>query len=432
MKNRTISGLVVLLLSVTLSTGCLKTDDGNGLELLLYAYLISHSKRVYGKNAKGTIPSQLNDEMLVGLSESTGYTWMTESNIPWNSRYMYLSPGWADNWGWSEFNGSYAFRYMKEAESMDALPVFEFYLLNNIGTGGTAGLYNKTKDPATMKSYFDQYKLLLSRAKEFGKPVLILIEADGFAFLQLQTGSDPGAYAAIADSTVPELAGLPNTIAGWGLAFLELKKKMNADNVVLGMHISAWASSRDISYSSSTIPLEPEVDKVYNFLAPLGLADNQTGIQYDLLVGDPLDRDCDYYRIKFGYDRWWDTSSDASINSKSFNRYAEWLRLWNVKTEKRWVLWQIALGNANHLNVTNSAAFKSREGYKDNKVEYFLGRGSTDHRAKFADSGVIGLLFGRGASDQSTYLNDVDKYGNLYMKSKARSFYKNGGMLLKR
>lgn len=383
---------------------------------------------IYGSEAEGSIPSQLDPEMLVGLFESTGYTWMADSDIPWNARYMYLTPGWADNWGWGEYNGNYAFNYMKEAENMNALPVFEFYLLNNIGTGGTEGLYNKTTDPATMKSYFDQFKLLLARAVEFGKPVVILIEADGFAFLQIQTGDDPTAYAAIADSTVPELAELPNTIAGWGMAFLELKRTLSADNVVLGMHVSAWASYKDISYSSATIPLEPEVEKVYNFLAPLGLEDNQTGIQYDLLVGDPLDRDSDYYRVQFGYDRWWDPSDTASIYSKSFNRYAQWLRLWNIKSKKRWLLWQIALGNEYSLNVANTG--NPREGYKDNRVEYFLGADSTGHLAKFADCGVIGLLFGRGSSDQANYLNDEDANGALVMKARAGAFYQKGGMAL--
>lgn len=388
------------------------------------------SDSVYGTNAKGTIPSQLDNTMLVGLFETTGYTWMKDSGVPWNSRYMYLSLGWVDNWGWGQPNGSYAFSFMNETDSMNGVPVLEFYILNNIGTGGATELYNKTKDPATMKDYFGQFKTLLTRAKEFGKPVIILIEADASAFLQLQTGGDPTAYAAIADSTVPELVGLPNTIAGWGLAFLELKKQVNADNVVLGMHVSAWASGRDISYSSATIPLQPEVDAVYNFLAPFGLTTNQTGREYDLLVGDPLDRDSDYYYVQFGYDRWWDPADDAGVNTKSFNRYAEWLRMWNVKTSKRWILWQIALGNKDHLNITNTG--NPSEGYKDNRVEYFLGADSTAHMAKFADSGVIGLLFGRGASDQSTYLNDLDANGDLFMKTRGAEYYQRGGIALQR
>ena len=56
--------------------------------------------------------------------------------------------------------------------------------------------------------------------------------------------------------------------------------------------------------------------------------------------------------------------------------------------------WQIPLGNSNHLNVANNNG--PRQGYKDNRPEYFFGSGTTDHMQKFADVGVIALLFGRG------------------------------------
>jgi hypothetical protein len=166
---------------------------------------------------------------------------------------------------------------------------------------------------------------------------------------------------------------------------------------------------------------------VYNFLAPFGVAANQTGATFDVLVGDPLDRDSDYYRLVQGQDRWWDSSDSASINSKSFNRYAEWLRLWNQKSQKRWVLWQVPLGNSNHLNVYNNGG--SREGYKDNRPEYFFGNG-TAHLAKFADVGVVALLFGAGAGGQSSYANDVYTDGQPFMKSRAGAILNAGGVAL--
>ena len=146
-----------------------------------------------------------------------------------------------------------------------------------------------------------------------------------------------------------------------------------------------------------------------------------------MLVGDPLDRDSDYYVLVQGQNRWWDASDSASINSKSFNRYAEWLRLWNVKAAKRWVLWQIPLGNSNHRNVANDGS--ARAGYKDNRPEYFFGNG-TAHMAKFADAGVIGLLFGAGAGGQSSYQNDNYTDGQLFMKSRAGAILNAGGVTL--
>jgi hypothetical protein len=43
-------------------------------------------------------------------------------------------------------------------------------------------------------------------------------------------------------------------------------------------------------------------------------------------------------------------------------------------TGKRWVPWRIPEGNSNHLNVANQNG--SRQGYKDNRAEYFCGAGA--------------------------------------------------------
>jgi hypothetical protein len=246
-------------------------------------------------------------------------------------------------------------------------------------------------------------------------------------FLEQQTGGNPNSYAAISASGLPELAGLPNTVAGWGLAFLQIRKAVGASNAILGLHISAWASGEDIAYGSVTDALGPQVDKVYAFLSGFGLAPNVTGQQFDLLVGDPLDRDSDYYRLVRGDNRWWDASDTASINSKSFNRYAEWLRLWNQKAQRRWVLWQIPLGNSSSKNVYNNG--RPGEGYKDSRAEYFFSSPPA-HLVRFAESGVISLLFGAGAGGMSSYGNDTYSDGKLFMQSRAGAFLDAGGLAI--
>jgi hypothetical protein len=270
----------------------------------------------------------------------------------------------------------------------------------------------------------------MQRVKEFGKPVYILLEPDGFGYLEQSSKEDPSVKASVASTGLPELTGLPNTIAGWGMAFLAIKKAVGATNALLGIHISGWASNQDLFYYSVTIPLQPEIDKVYNFLAPLGIASNTTGVTYDVLVGDPLDRDADFYRLvkNDGGVHWWDTAGTASVNSRSFNRYREWLQLWNTKAKKHWVLWQIPLGNSNHLNVQNNG--KAREGYKDNRPEYFFGDGSMIHLQQFAKAGVIALLFGAGASGVSSYGNDIYTDGKSFMLSRCNSFFSAGGLPL--
>ena len=314
----------------------------------------SKTEALAASTASGVIPTGLPARLLVGLFEDSGQTWMKNSGARWDVRYRYFTKGWVNNWGYSAKDGSWGLAYLKESDQQGYLPAIQYYQLFAEAGGGESATLQKLQNASTMLSYFGDFKILMQRVKDFGKPTLVLLEADAFGFLEQQASANPNAPAAIAASGMPELATLPNTVAGFGLAFLKLKQAVGASNAVLGLHVSAWATGKDIAAYSVTDALGPEVDKAYAFLAPFGLSSNSTGIQYDVLVGDPLDRDADYYRVVQGSDRTWDPSDSASINSRSFNRYAQWLALWNQKAAKRWILWQIPLGNSNHKNVWNN------------------------------------------------------------------------------
>lgn len=375
--------------------------------ILLLAPVISESKplkmtsKAPALNVKasvGTVPPSLPQKLSIGLFEDTYNNWMKNSGAAWNIRYRYITYGFSNNWGYGVKDASFVTDFLNETDSMGFIPALALYEMYDLPPANT-GFGAKTQNAAAMLEYFGDIKLLMQRAKDFGKPVLIMVEADGTGYLQGDSNSNPNAPAAIASSGMPELAGLPNTAAGWSLAFLQLRKSVGANNVLLGMHVSGWATGADLFHFSVTEPLQPAVDSVYNFLAPGGLVANVTGSTYDLLIGDPLDRDADFYRLNNGEDRWWDMSDTASVNSKSFNRYAEWVRLWNLKSGKRWVLWQVPIGNSQSLNNCSS-------GYKDNRTEYFFGANGQIHRQKFVDNGVVALLFGAGADCQTTQETD--------------------------
>jgi regulation of enolase protein 1 (concanavalin A-like superfamily) len=375
--------------------------------------------------AAGTIPAGYPKRFAMGLFEDNGRTWMRDSGTKWDVRYRYLVQGWVNNWGWSPADGSFALSFMRESAQHGFVPSLQFYVMNGVSGYNESAFLSTAQNASRMADYFGQWKILMQRARDFGQPVVVMVEADGFGFLYQQASANPNAYAAVAATGLPELASLPNTVAGWGLAFLEIRAAVGAHNAILAMDISGWGTGKDILYFSVTDPLQAEVDKAYNFLAPLGLAANQTGETWDLLAQNPLDRDSDYYTT-LGQNRWWDASDSASISSRSFNRYAEWLRLWNVKAQKRWVLWQVPLGNSNHSNVYNNGG--AREGYKDNRPEYFLGANGDAHRRKFAQAGVIGVFFGAGASGMSQYTNDYYTDGQLFMRSRGASFLNSGGL----
>jgi hypothetical protein len=375
-------------------------------------------------SAAGTIPFGLPSRLGVGLFEDGG-TWMRDSGARWDVRYRYFVQGWVNNWGWSPADGSWGLSFLQQTDALGFTPVVQYYVMNGVSGYNESAFLATAQNAAKMADYFNQWKILMQRVRDFGKPAVIMVEADGFGFLEQQAAGNPNTYAAVAATGIPELAGLPNTVAGWGMAFLQLRKAVGASNAILAMDISGWATGKDLLYFNVTDPLGPEVDKAYAFLAPLGLAANQTGESWDLLSNNPLDRDSDYYTT-LGQNRWWDASDTASINARSFNRFAEWLRLWNVKARKRWVLWQIPLGNSNHLNVANNG--QSRQGYKDNRPEYFFGTSGDAHRQAFAKVGVIGLYFGAGATGMSTYTNDTYTDGQLFMKSRAGLFVNSGGL----
>ena len=373
--------------------------------------------RLMSVGPAGSVPAGFPNRLGVGLFEDTGRTWMKQTQLPWQVRYRYLTYKWSSNWGFGPRDGAFAGEFFAETGAQGFMPAISYYEMYDLPPSNT-GFGAKTQNQGAMLEYFQDFKLLMQQARAFGKPVLVLLEPDGFAYLQGDSGNNPNAVAAIASTGMPELQGLPNTAAGWGLAFLQIRKAVGATNVILGIHISGWATGHDLFHFSVTDPLPAAVDTVYNFLAPLGLAPNQTGSTYDVLVGDPLDRDADFYRLTRAEDRWWDPSDTVGVNTKSFNRYAEWLRLWNLKSSLRWVLWQIPIGNSLSPNTCS-------RGYKDNRTEYFFGGAGAGHRQKFVDVGVVSLLFGAGADCQATQETDGD-----YLKIQATPYLTGPGIPL--
>jgi hypothetical protein len=376
-----------------------------------------------GEMATGPLPSGLPARVLIGLNEG-GVSWMQSSGVPWDSRYRYFTKGWPTWTGDADMA-----TFLNASKSAGYIPALAYYQLNSENpSGDESKLLSKIQNSGTMNGYFSDFRTLMQRIKAFGSPVLVLLEADGYAFLEQQCMDNPATVAAVKSSGVGELAGLPDTVAGWGLAFLAIKKAVGANNALLGLHLSAWTSGPDLGNGDPTVPLQEEVDAGYWFFSKLGLGANSTGLTYDFLVADPSDRDADFYKLtKANADHWWDVSDTAPLNTLSFNHYAEWLRLWNVKSGKRIVLWQIPEGNSNHLNVNNGGG--SRQGYKDNRAEYFLGNGSA-HIAKFANSGVIAYLFGAGAGGQSSHQNDTFTDSKLFIQSRADTILRGGGLAI--
>ena len=108
--------------------------------------------------------------------------------------------------------------------------------------------------------------------------MIILVEADGFGFLEQQTGGNPRRMRRWPRPALPELAGLPNTVAGWGLAFLQLRQAVGATNAILGDgHLRLGDRQGSALLQRHRCARGRKWTRPMRFLAPLGLAPNQTG-----------------------------------------------------------------------------------------------------------------------------------------------------------
>jgi hypothetical protein len=209
-----------------------------------------------------------------------------------------------------------------------------------------------------------------------------------------------------------------------------MRKAVGANNVLLGMHISAWTPDGDVLNGEPVSVVNSAARSHELFYRHLGLdadAANPTGQTYDFLVADPSDRDANYYAIvrQDGGAHWWDPSETPDPQKNSFKRFRTWLSYWSEHTGKRWVLWQIPCGNA--ASPDNDA-----KGYKDNRAEYFFspraddaGVSSATHRQGFAEAGVMALLFGRGAGGQTTYPDDPWTDGKPFISTYAGAYLTN-------
>ncbi|MEI7743470.1 MAG: hypothetical protein WCK58_06935 [Chloroflexota bacterium] len=304
-------------------------------------------------------------------------------------RYQYLAGGVNTGSGWATWNTSGAFVtwYVQESVAAGVVPVFPYYMLLQsnpaTGAGEAAKDLSNLRNVSTMTSYWADVKLFLQRAATGagGKPVVLHVEPDLWGYIEQASAHNAGADvpAAVASTGVPELAGLPNTAAGFARAFVKLRDAY-APSVLLAYHLSGWGTMIDLHASQTT---DAETDalaaKAAAFYASLG-----TG--FDLAFTDLSDRDSGFYKAIYGDGgaSWW--------NASDFPRYARFIAGFTAATGKRMVVWQIPMGNT-VMRATNDTWGH----YADNRPEFFLGDVTDGHLAAWRDAGVIGLLFGGGA-----------------------------------
>jgi hypothetical protein len=330
-------------------------------------------------------------------------TWLKNSGTTWDACYQYLAGGVNTGSGWATWNsgGGFATKYLNEADAAGYLPVLTYYQLlqstPHSGSGESQQDYNNLNNTGTMAAYFADFKLLMQKCGAFNKSVIVHVEPDMWAYLQNDWagGTDDAANvrAAVASSGFAEAAGLPNTAAGFARCLAKLRDTY-APNVLLAHHASNWATAVDLgSDTRANLDVVAHARRVANFL-------NSLGAGWDLFFYDPLDRDAGFYEYIYGDGgaRWWNESDNPST-FPNFVRVRQWLGYLSQYQNKRCMLWQVPVGNYYYATCNNTWGH-----YEDNRAQYFLeGYPANRHLQQWADAGVIGILFGRGADGPTTY-----------------------------
>jgi hypothetical protein len=368
-----------------------------------------------GCTAKGALPAAFPAKLLMGIgTQQSSDTQALLTGQKYDVQWVYLSGQSGNNWynGFTSApaDGSWIDGFFSDIAGHGLIPGIHYYDLGFGHDGGDSGLLTEIQSATWTKSYFSEFKVLMQKAKNFGKPVIIVLEGDSFGFLENLTNNDPTAMAAVASTGLPELASLPNTIAGFGMALLALRKSVGAYNVALGPDVPYYASQGDImNYQFDA--LQPHIDYQWKFFGPFGVGANVTGDRFDFMSSAPDDADCASYTN--GRPCWDPSDTAPTTGVASINRYISWLSLFNQTSGVRWMLHQVPLGNSQHRNVAYDGTAKS--GYQDNRAEYLLQYESPastairdQHLANFANAGVMGILFGF-SNDGDTAWTDIWK-----------------------
>src|SRR5581483_9879859 len=320
---------------------------------------------------------------------------------PFGFRYQYLAGGVNTGNGWASWNpnGSLATYYIQDSIDHGMIPVFIYYMLlqSNPASGSDEGTkdYNNLQNVSTMTAYFNDLKLLFQRAGAFpSTPVVIDVEPDFWGFMQQRATRDDASTvsAQVASTGLPELAGLPNNVAGFAQAVVRLRDTY-APNVLLAYDLSIWGTGNDIVYTNpDNATVVSLATRSANFFRSLNAA-------FDLTSNDPSDRDAGFKQYVYGDGGagWWDAADYA--------RHVLYLSTFTSQVQKRIFLWQIPLGNTKMLAQNNTWNH-----YQDNHVEWLLDDPGRTHLNDYVQAGVVALLFGRGA-DGATCNCDANNDG---------------------
>jgi hypothetical protein len=310
--------------------------------------------------------------LVLGLTDSPGDAARLSARVPLDARYQYLAGGVNTGKGWATWNpnGSFVSLYVRESIARHMIPVLTYYqLLQSTPAVGNDELQrdlSNLRNGATMRAYWADYSLLLRRlAAAAGRHLAVIqIEPDLWGFLEQ-------AHAAgLARPFAQQLIALRNRLA---------------PHVLLAWHLSVWGTDEDPTYS------KPSFAHMDALAATSAAFYDSLHAHFDLVFNDVTNRDAGFYlKVKHNPNTAWAPAD--------FRRHDVYIGGFTRRTRTAVVLWQLPLGN-----TTLSDTF---DRYRDNRVQWWLDDPTGQHLRATRDAGVIGLLFGGGATGTTSARTD--------------------------
>ena len=354
--------------------------------------------------------------------------WATSTGQPWDCVSRYLSSGprlstsgyswWVNYPG----NGGMIPTQCDDVNTRGMMNVFIYEQMycysSSFGyPGGDGGNYygninNGFNNATFMGHYYNDFASFVQLADTWlqghpGKYITVDVEPDVWGFMEQNAPSpDPTTESACVASATnpgapfPNLAGLPNTVAGYAKAMHRIRSQFaptTKSRLLLAFHASSWAAARggappskgNVALSQGAVVASAVATDINTFLSGCR---GEAGVgDWDMIFVDPSDGDAGLYQTygeTAGFSHSWDP---ANVTQPTPNRYRDFCDSLSGLASLRIVMWQVPIGNSAMTNVNGH--------WKDNKAEYFFASGGVGlgRVCDWAAHGVIGIIWGRGA-----------------------------------
>jgi hypothetical protein len=295
---------------------------------------------------------------------------------PLDLHYAYLV-GLPTQGGWPDWNsnGTFVNILTDTAASHGVTPMFTLYAMASEGDGNFA----MTTDDTAMNLYWQGALLLFQRLAVFGKPAVVHLEPDFWAYAMHQ--SLDGTARVVVTAHAPDCAAVPDNLIGMAQCLITLARKY-APQVKVGFHASAWGGSQD---------------QTVQFFKAIH-ADTA-----DFVATDVLDRDAGCFEAHTDPNCqrndgpwYWDETNQTSPN---FHEHLAWVTAIHTGLNLPVMWWQVPFG------VPSTTPGGSAGHYRDNRVHYFFG-----HIDELVAAGGVGAVFGTGAGNQTYITSDGGQF----------------------